>query len=134
MEYLKKPITIGIIFAALTYGYMHYNYKMQLAKNPKAKKNINIITPLIVGVLVWFIASTFMGSNNIAQVSHVQQRIEPVQSIVGGGDMINDLQNLNEGSAESIGNTLMSASYNILGRNKIQLPPVDVHIDFATFD
>ena len=57
---LKNPIVVGILLAALTYLYIWWGEKKRLEKNPKAKRAPqNIITPIIVGAIGWFIASNY---------------------------------------------------------------------------
>jgi len=107
---LKNPIIIGIFAAVLTYGYLYWDSEQKYKKNPKIdKKKINIFTPGIVGIIVWFIMS-----------SYTDNKLNNSQS-AGNKNILNEVTNIS------------SNSYKYIGRNKIRLPPTDVFLDIARF-
>ena len=131
---LKNPIVIGILALALTYLYMWWEEKKRREKNPKAKKrSINIITPVVVGGIAWFVASNFLNKetptdNGVEQM--VQQDAKDVlPSIVGGKKPVLVQK---DGIIDSAG-SLGSASYHIISKRNVRLPPTDVFIDLAQF-
>jgi len=104
----KNPIVIGILVAALTYAYMYWDAQKKHKKNPKAKKKpVNFITPAAIGLIVWFITSTYFDSIKVESRDF---------------KLVNDA-----------GQTFDSASYHLVGRGNIRLPPTDVFIDLAKF-
>lgn len=130
-EILKNPIVIGVIAAILTYLYIWWEEKKRLEKNPKAKPvPTNIITPLVVGVISWFIASNYLSTKTVTtappDIKHETQAALP--QIIGGTKPIV----VNQGIIESDG-SLGSASYHIVGKRDVKVPPIDVFIDLAKF-
>ncbi len=133
---LKNPIVIGVLAAALTYLYIWWEEKKRIEKNPKAKRTPpNIITPLIVGAIGWFIASNYF-SNEITGVptEEIMKGVEggaqkALPQIIGGRKplVVN-----NNGKIESDG-SLGSASYHIISKRDVKMPPIDVFIDLAKF-
>lgn len=61
MDILKNPIIIGLISGTLTYAYMTWsvNEENKKIKDKKNKKEINLIIPLIVLIITWFIAYAY---------------------------------------------------------------------------
>lgn len=74
MDIIKNPIVIAILAGAITYVYLsrdsdeNYNKK----KNKKSKKEINLAIPLVVAVIVWFLAYSYFEYNidNTQQINH----------------------------------------------------------------
>ncbi len=132
---LKNPIVVGILAAAMTLLYVWWEEKKRREKNPKAKKrNLNFITPVVVGGIAWFIASNYFDNTNTNPISqgveiarNEAQRALP--KIVGGQKsfVVKD-----QGMIHSDG-SLGSASYHIISKRNIRLPPTDVFIDLAKF-
>lgn len=130
-EILKNPIVIGLLAAVLTYLYIWWEEKKRLEKNPKAKPvPTNIITPLVVGVIGWFVASNYFSvkveNTVVPDVTHGAQKALP--NIIGGTKPVI----VNQGVIESEG-SLGSASYHIIGKRDVKMPPMDVFIDLAKF-
>jgi heme/copper-type cytochrome/quinol oxidase subunit 2 len=71
MDILKNPIIIGLVFGCITYGYLLYtvNEKNKLNKHKhKYKKNkkiesVNLIIPLVVFLMSWFISYAYFEYN-----------------------------------------------------------------------
>ena len=60
MEYIKNPILIALMASALTFAYMWWTNKKKKEANPKMKEeSINLLPVGVIGVIVWFISSTF---------------------------------------------------------------------------
>lgn len=75
MDILKNPIIIGLICGIITYGYLYYTAKNDKKKN-KLKK-INLLIPLAVTCIGWFIAHAYFGNKK-------QSILPPLQTTVGG--------------------------------------------------
>lgn len=114
MDLLKNPIVIGILAAAITYGYFYYDINKN--KDDDENKRVPILTPLIVGVLVWFVSSCYF--DQCCETVKVNVTT-PQQKLV---------HSLSNGSA------LNTRSFQLVGKNKIKLPSTDVFIDIANFD
>jgi hypothetical protein len=124
MDYLKNPLIIGLIAATITYLYLYWEADKKHKKNPKSKKiPVSLITPGIVGVIVWFIASTYLTSKpkSSSMTSHQNFRSKP--SIVHNYKLVNSVSDGSSGSG----------SYHLIGKNNVKLPPTDVFIDLARF-
>ncbi len=60
LGYLKNPIVLGILTAVLVYLYLYWEEEQKHKKNPKIeKKSVSFITPAVIGVIVWFISSSY---------------------------------------------------------------------------
>jgi hypothetical protein len=65
MDIIKNPVIIGLFAGTLTYIYMTYNIKNETdednKKNKKKKNivNINLLIPLVVAVIFWFITYAY---------------------------------------------------------------------------
>lgn len=133
IDILKNPIVIGVFVATSTYLYMWYSENKRMVKNPKTKKKpVNVITPLVIGVITWFIASSYLKNQDSTQVSATPIKTQ-VPTLAGGmnGKLKHHIVTA-KGSIHSDG-TLGSASYHVIGKNNIRLPPTDVFIDLAKF-
>lgn len=70
MEVIKNPIIIGLVAGTLTYAYLTWDASEKNEKNKKrSKKNykeveVNLLIPLVVAVIGWFIAYTYFQYNN----------------------------------------------------------------------
>jgi hypothetical protein len=127
---IKNPIIIGILAAALTYLYIWWEEKKRKEKNPKAKSQpTNIITPLIVGVIAWFIASNYFVEKPVAKTLDATGGAHmALPQIIGNNKPVV----VNNGMIESEG-SLGSASYHIISKKDVKMPPIDVFIDLAKF-
>jgi hypothetical protein len=71
MDTLKNPILIGLISGALIYGYLVIttNEKNKKKSKKDEKDKVNLLIPLVVGVIVWFLTYAYFdynsNSNNI---------------------------------------------------------------------
>lgn len=65
MDIIKNPVIIGLFAGTLTYAYLVWN-ETQKMKNKKKykKKKINLLIPVIVTAIVWFIAYSYFEYQN----------------------------------------------------------------------
>ena len=116
LDILKNPLILGLLVAAGIYMYMYWEMEKKYKKNPKIKrKPVSILTPGIIGIIVWFIASSYMGEE-LPQTKTIP--IYQSKHVMHGP--------LNEGSCGSL-------SYHLIKDNDIKLPSTDVFIDLAPF-
>ena len=125
LTFLKNPIILGIIAGALTYLYLWWDADKKHKKNPTSKKQqASIITPAIIAVVVWFLASSYFDSGEETSDIGVElpknEMSEPVKS--------ENRFNLADTSISS-----GSRTYHMIGKNKVRLPETDVFIDLAKF-
>lgn len=72
METLKNPIVLGILGAVATYGYYYWDLKkrkenqMDLDESLQ-NESVSLTRPLIVGVVVWLLATIFLKKSNGGQ-------------------------------------------------------------------
>ena len=79
-DIVKNPIIIGLFAGVLTYVYMEWknakDYKKSKNKNKK-KKEVNLLIPLGVFIVFWFIAYAYLssdaGDTNVATVDAKEQ-------------------------------------------------------------
>jgi hypothetical protein len=135
-DLLKNPIIIGIIAGVLTYGYMTWEADRKHKQNPKSeKKNIGFITPAVVAVITWFLASSYFDSAPVVEILASPQAPNNLvinrplpQPALGGGSFMKSKPRLVEPN-----NSFGSDSYHLIGKNNVKLPPNDVFIDLARF-
>lgn len=65
MEIIKNPIIIGFTAGILTYTYLSWdlNEKKKLKKGYKIKE-VNLLIPLVVAIIGWFIAYAYLQYND----------------------------------------------------------------------
>jgi len=108
MNCIKNPFILGILATALTYIYSYWDREQKIKKNPRVNKRpISLITSLIVGVIVWFLANGYFSGIVKPTVEHIKvdYDIPIVQSEV----------------------------FHEIGHNGITLPDTDVFIDIVPF-
>lgn len=60
LNILKNAIFLGILAAVLTYVYMMWDNNRKHKRDPsQPKKSVNLMAPLIVGIIVWFLANGY---------------------------------------------------------------------------
>ncbi len=126
LTYLKNPIILGILAAVITYLYFYWTQEKKYKKDPKIKRRpISILTPGAVGLVVWFLASSYFDRNITITASNIEniEGSELPKTVSPGA------KNYKIVSDSSIG----SRSYHLIGKNKVRLPPTDVFIDVARF-
>jgi len=116
---VKNPIFIGILMSAATYGYLYWTENKRQKANPKSKpKPVNLITPAVVGVISWFIASSLLdhgksdtiAATSVPAVSTKSPTKSPTSTVVGGASGLHKIS-----------------------KNNIRVPANDVFIDLAPF-
>ena len=82
--YVKNPIVVGIITAAVTYGYLWYSNEQRHKQDPEArKKRVNIMIPAVIGALAWFIISVY--TENKTSIIRLPESTGPTQIETGLG-------------------------------------------------
>jgi hypothetical protein len=120
-DMLKNPILIGLLAAIATYSYIYWQEDQRYKKNPKTKKKrVNIITPGVVGALVWFIIGSYFDEVNMGPMI---QKNTVIEKLSGGVELDTN------GSQDSFG----SKSYRLVGKGRVQLPQQDVFLDLANW-
>lgn len=140
MDILQNPIIIGLLLGAITYGYMYWEEQQRHKNNPKvAAKSVSFMTPLVVAVMGWFLASNFFDNGVEAPVvpvdvsgqatGQIEYRLVsntnnqlPTTNQVAGGQM---------NTAQHIVPKL--DSFELVGLDEVKLPHSDVFIDLARF-
>jgi hypothetical protein len=133
MKIIKNPIILGIIAAILVYLYLSYEEENKVENKVKNKlkkrKPISILTPGVIGIIVWFIGSS-CGPGEIKVENKIEKSIDlPVnlQNSLVGGDK----------SSVMIKENIMKDNLNLKQMrpltSELNLPPVDVFIDLARF-
>jgi len=121
MDYLKNPIILGALFSTITYAYMWWDNDTKHKKNPKVEKRpVSYIPALAVGVIVWFLASSYFDKS----------------TVITGGSLENNKSDGHKTGTGTVGNNTSASaakSYYLVGKNNIRLPATDVFIDLANF-
>lgn len=113
-EHLRNPIILGILSAVLIYAYLYWSQKNKEKDMDNIKKKpVSIIIPGVIGLVVWFLASSFLSTETT-----------PVIAGESGPSI--------EGCSEISEMSVPEESYHLIGKNKVRLPD-DVFIDVANF-
>lgn len=127
-ELLKNPLVLGLIAAAGTYSYLYWDNMQQKKKYPKADiEPISMITPIIVGLLVFVIAYNLLKTDPLGQI--------PISNLPQQPGYIPELEppKITGGIKNNIEALSASSTYHLVGKNAIRLPQADVFIDLAKF-
>jgi hypothetical protein len=134
-ELFTNPIVLGILATVITYAYLYWDNLEKQKKHPKlAVEPISMMTPLIVGLLVFVIAHNLFNKN--------PQLPAPTQTPLQNVFSPHQLQELGtkmqcnkfiEGTKIKNMEMIDSATYHLVGKNAIRLPQADVFIDLAKF-
>ena len=128
---LKNPIVLGIFTASITFLYLWWEEKKRREKNPKTReRSVNVITPLVVGIITWFITSSYFNYQSTDSNINNINNSGPPPTLLGGkksGYIVTSKGSIN--SEHSLG----SANYHIIGKDNVRMPPTDVFIDLAKF-
>lgn len=78
-DLVSNPLLIGLLAGAVTYFYLDWENKKKHKKNPKLqKRKINYLVPIAVGLVVWFLACSYMESEPVQITApHEQNVVEP---------------------------------------------------------
>lgn len=85
MDIFKNPIVIGLTAGAATYGYLLMTINEKNEKNEKKKgkkkekESVNLLIPLIVAIIAWFIAYAYFEYNTNQPHNQLIQDINPLQ-------------------------------------------------------
>jgi hypothetical protein len=72
MDIIKNPVVIGLVAGVITYMYMGWSLEEKNKKNKKHKKpqeEVNLMIPLVVGVIMWFLAYGYFEFSGVASIS-----------------------------------------------------------------
>ncbi len=160
-DILRNPILIGVLAAALVYTYLYWEEDKRHKKNPKIKREqTSFITPAVVGVIVWFLASSYFSSEESSTIPVCDLTKQPFatnplpvnlppeyclvngkpNTAVPGHTVSNIVPNSNVGAgtdptaiAKPKPPISVPETMRLVGKNNIRLPPTDVFIDLAKF-
>ena len=124
-ELLKNPLVLAVIASAGTYGYLYWDNMQMKEKHPKREvEPVNLLIPLIVGLLVFVIAYNFFGNVQNNGLSADAASMYDMSARGQCNKFINKPTVLLSDGAES---------FHLVGKNAIRLPTADVFIDLAKF-
>ena len=90
-EFITNPVIIGLVAGAIVYAYLSWNRKKYVEKRLKKGKKIkdtdkydDIIIPIIVAVLVWFIAIGYINYKKtpIQQQTQLPPTMNPAYKLI----------------------------------------------------
>lgn len=123
LDLFKNSIVLGVIAAVAAYLFMYWQEEQQHKKNPKAmKKKVNIMTPGVIGALVWFIAGSYFDGIVVDEKAPML----PTNTVI---HKLNENIELTSNSSASEG----IKSYRLVGKGRIQLPQQEVFLDLANW-
>ena len=151
MNYLKNPVIVGVSVCAIIMAYLYYKRTQDIKQDKSVeKKPFNYITPLAIGIIVWFVMETLISKNIIQH--HADPLPVPVIAPILSVPILSsqpqlpasvstaavptvDVQTnpvLNGGFGDTIETDGMN-TYNIISKGNVKLPSMDVFIDLANF-
>jgi hypothetical protein len=77
MDIIKNPIIIGLTMGTLTYGYLLYTIPEKKKGKKKEKESVNLMIPLVMFIISWFIAYAYFEYNNESQPDKLQLSVLP---------------------------------------------------------
>jgi len=72
---IKNPIIIGLVAGVITYAYLTWQVEKEnkKKKHRKEKEEVNLLIPLVVSIIVWFIAyAYFEYTPNQSKINNIQ--------------------------------------------------------------
>ena len=88
MDIIKNPIIIGLVVGTIMYGYLSHIANEKNEENNKKKKHkrkeketVNLIIPLVVAIIAWFIAYAYFEYNTDNKTSNFQILPNDVESL-----------------------------------------------------
>ena len=130
-SYIMHPIVIGLLTLCITYLSMYYKEKQKRIKNSDIpKQQVNITIPCMVGLLCWFLSSSYFDNNTDLQTPRKVQH--------GGNLEINNansnvvcVKSNNSVSSHTFSDN--SRSYHFIKKGDIIVPDIDVFLDVGGF-
>ena len=81
MDIIKNPVIIGILFGVVSYAYLVWqNKKKNKNKNKDKKKKINLLIPVLISFIGWFIAYSYFNYDNDTNKNTIPLPILPQKS------------------------------------------------------
>lgn len=79
LDILKNPIVLGVLAGVVTYLYMMWCNNKKYEKNPNEKKEISLVTPAVVAVIVAVVAYGYFHSSGETTAPVPQHTTSPGQ-------------------------------------------------------
>jgi len=150
LDIFKNPIVLGIIGAILVYVYLN-NYEGEDKKKKSKNKEANILTPGVVGIIIWFIATCYTHKSPTTTTTPTTSSSSSFGTpIITGGATLGASLGVNNNNnigttrvGDTLGTTRVGDTFGTRVETNlkplrhpttdINLPPVDVFIDLAKF-
>lgn len=127
MDILKNPIVIGLTAGALTYGYLTMGVNERNEKNSKQKKrgkktekeSVNLLIPLVVGIIAWFLAYAYFeysGDNSnttYGETNNILKKVPPLPLPLPPSPKYNFIKDVVSESSEPRAYTLVTQGVNV---------------------
>lgn len=120
MDVLKNPMVIGLTIATITYAYLNMsinekNKRNKLKKKDKKIEKVNLLIPLVMGLIGWFIAYAYFEYNDdsIKTDNNVLNKINPLPLPLPPSPKYNFIKDLISESSEPQAYTLINQGVNI---------------------
>jgi hypothetical protein len=128
IDLLKNPIIVGLLAGICTYIYMKWQNDKKYKKNDKHKKEVSLMIPIIVAMIMAFAMWSFFSQNsNGDELRQGQQQLP--NNDLGSFDR-------NAGKMSSLsGSSDASKSIHLIGKG-LQIPNEipDIFLDMEAFD
>ena len=121
LHYLKNPIILAILVAALVYAYLYWDADRKNKATPNANEKVNPIYPALAAVVTWFAASFYFDRFGHRSADEAFNNTGHI-----GKDVVN--------AGKATNYKLVSPESFNIGASRIRLPNNDVFIDVARFD
>ena len=127
----KHPVLLSIFAGVVVYSYLYWQQQQKIKKNSKYKKvPVSILTPGVVAIIVWFIATSYKPDTNNSNSPDIQKITEnQIKTNLNIDNMLNNPAGISQPQILQ----LQQPQLTTLTTNHIKLPPPDVFIDLAKF-
>lgn len=125
-ELCTNPIFLGVAAAVATYAYLYWDNLEKQKKHPKLETEISMMTPIIIGLLVFVIAYNLFGKKE--NIPILPTAGVPLLPDIAAKAQCNKFIDSKIKQLD-----IDSATFHLVGKNAIRLPQADVFIDLAKF-
>ena len=80
MDIIKNPVIIGLTAGILTYFYLKWDIEKHAKKNKKPK-DVDLLVPLVVAVIAWFISYTYLDFNPVVPNNFIPLENQPLNPL-----------------------------------------------------